>query len=710
MRRIQAAGRLAIALLLVLGVATGCGVRSSGTVLRALPIAREGSGFGARGESYVLSVSQDGVASLSSPGGSSFTTMPLGVVPGGASLPGKPTETVRGGVLTVTWGKLATASVHAYSQAIVVRFAIASSWSPRGLSSDQVDFFSTGSAAIGLGALLAGFTPQSGPQLAPSGQYMRFPFVSTTSPSPLNGTNYYAFAPPPLNIGLRYAAGWLGVGVVQVPDATSMWLTKQGAIALDYPWQTMTRFSDTGAGGMWQGMLRFPQFVLTFAPGAYRDLGAYGSALAGLGMVTMPPLSQQKIPAWWYGPLVDTYGQQEVEGLTNFSAVKGGFTSAWVRSFAQQWAQRFGTKSFTLIIDATWQQNPGNDRVVGSPQPGSLFGGYAGMRQLIDALHGQGIHVLLWWQAWGRVPGTLATQLNVWHAGSIDPTSPNFPAYVKAVTQKLLGSGPGDLNADGLKIDFNYWAPAAASYPWDNPALGMGAAASYRYFQTFYQDAHTVKPDALITASIATPQFANVLDAVRLNDASTEAQWQSRARIVSEAMPQVLIDSDGGNTMASTAMEHFLTAAVYGIPDDYYLSQWADGPMSAQQAGIVGEIMRLAGERRLGTPIYRGPGDWEMVTGGRISAQDLFSPQINGPAGLDVWRTETSLTVLSAYDATLDVPLYGAKVASATASGKPVTLQPSTAGVAISLSAGQSAVITLTHPPAPLPPGAEQDA
>lgn len=685
-------------------IATGCGMRSSSRPLQVVSVTRGTTGFSVRGTSYVLSVSTDGMADLCAPDGTPFTTLPLAAVPHGASpLSGTPTQSVDNGILHLTWGTLANATVTSYAQAIVVQFAIAVDWPEGGLSSDQVDFFSTATTAIDLTALQQGFTPQSGPQLAPQDQYMRYPFVSTTAPSPFNKTNYYAFAPPPLHLGLAFPAGWLGIGLVQVPNATSMWLTEQGAVALDYPWPTMTKFADSGAGGTSQGMLRFPAFVLTFAPGAYRGLGTYGQALVGLGAVNKPPLAQQRIPRWWYGPLVDTFGQQEVEGITNGDPGRNGFTAAWVRSFAQQWATRFGTKAFTLIVDATWQQDPGPNRVVGSPRPGPLFGGYAGMRQLVDELHAQGIHVLLWWQAWGRVPGSLATQLRVWHDGSIDPTSANFPEYVQSVTQTLLGSRTGDLNADGLKIDFNYWAPVAARYPWDNPSLGMGTAASYRYFQTFHRYAHAVKADALITASIAAPQFADVMDAVRLNDASTEAQWQSRARIVAEAMPQVLIDSDGGNTMANTALEHFLTAAVYGIPDDYYLSQWANGPMTASEARIVGAIQRLGGQRQLGTPVYRGPADWAMVRDGRITAETLFSPQINGPAGLAVWRTNTRVTVLSAYDARLNVPLYGATVARVEGTDQRVHVQQGNGGVTITLTAGESAVLVLHHAPVPLP-------
>ncbi len=145
--------------------------------------------------------------------------------------------------------------------------------------------------------------------------------------------------------------------------------------------------------------------------------------------------------------------------------------------------------------------------------------------------------------------------------------------------------------------------------------------------------------------------------------------------------------------------------AVYGIPDDYCLSQWSNGPMSAAEARMVAAIQHLAGERSLGTPIYRGAADWAIVRDGRITAETIFSPQINGPAALDVWHTDTTITVLSAYDATLNVPLYGATVARVEVAGRSVNVQQSTEGVTITLTAGESAVLVLHHAPPSLPPG-----
>ena len=105
-------------------------------------------------------------------------------------------------------------------------------------------------------------------------------------------------------------------------------------------------------------------------------------------------------------------------------------------------------------------------------------------------------------------------------------------------------------------MDYPYFEPLADTFPWSDPAQGMGLAASHLYFATFRHDARLVKPGALITASIAAPQFADAVDEIRLDESvttggnSSEAKWQSRARVAALVQPQTLIDSDGSRTDA----------------------------------------------------------------------------------------------------------------------------------------------------------------
>jgi hypothetical protein len=186
------------------------------------------------------------------------------------------------------------------------------------------------------------------------------------------------------------------------------------------------------------------------------------------------------------------------------------------------------------------------------------------MRGLIDSLHRSGFKVLLWWQSWLALPGSYADRMGVVHGGcrtnpcppgspygTVDPTTPGFPTYVRAVTRRLFGSGRGDLDADGLKMGFTFLVPPAGGFPWSDPARGIGLAASHRYFATFRRYGHLVKRGTLLTAGIAAPQFADAVDEIRLDDSETvgtsssEAKWQARARVAAAAQPGTLIDSDG---------------------------------------------------------------------------------------------------------------------------------------------------------------------
>ncbi len=724
----------------------GYGGERTGSLQPAV-FSRQAGGFGACGAAYDLFVNRSGMVTLRSPAGLAYTSFPLAAVPQGVVL-GSVTASFQenGNHLTETLARggqtQVVATVAAYRQGITLRFAITPVSSA---TSTSVDFLSNGTTSLSLAGELNGWTPQTGPQLAPAEQYMRLPYWSSRAPA-VNGSFYYAFAPPPMNVGLEFPAGWMGMGVVQIPDADFMGVAPSGAIEMDYPLATLAKVPDTGAGGLYHGLIRFPQLLLTFGQSAHQDLSSYGSVLDALGVVPSTRLTRGTVPQWWHQPLVDTFGQQELDHVTNF-ANPSGFDSAYVESFATQYQQRFGIKHFTLIIDATWQASPGPGRHLGSPRPSTrLFGGYTGMRQLIDHLHRQGIKVLLWWGSWDAQPGDMAYTMGVVNHGTIDPTSPNFPAYVQKVTQLILGNGPGDLNANGLKMDFNYAVPPAVGYPWENPSLGVGVAATYRYFSTFYHDAHQVRSNALITESIAAPQFAGVMDAVRLNDtslvggiSSTEVEWQSRARTVSDAMPQVMIDSDGGNIDAQGALEHFLSATVYGIPDNYFLTAWANGPISASQALLVGEIQKLAKHKVPGTPVRISPGNWLSERNGYVTAQDLASTagvtvDATPTVAVDVWEpgrppkpaqaagssepahaasaaglskpTKRAglpgagrVVVVSAASTTVAVPLYGAAVSAVTVAGRPVSYATTPTGIIVTLQQAGRAVITLRTPP-----------
>ena len=693
------------------------------------------------GDAYSLSVAPAGTLTLSNHAGDVYTSFPLAATVRGRRLNHATVSLSASGAslserISLGGRKVETVQVQAYPRGVEISFSLR----PYSDNAHWIDFFSDGRQGLDLSGESQGWTPQSGVDRTPSKEYMAQPFVSTTERA-INGTYDYAFAPPPLDVSLELRAGWLGIGLVRLPDADFMGIAapgavpdsdvyariRTGAVAVDYPLQILSRIRDGGHGGASGGMIQFPAFALTFGSGPYQQVGAYSALLRGLG--DAPQISTAQDPTWWQQPLVDTWGEEEFLGIGASGWNPDPYDATWVENFAADYQRYYHLAHFTLIIDAAWQVNSIPNHPVGGPEPNTRFGGYAGMRSLIDRLHHMGLKVVLWWQSYLSAPDSMAKRMGVLHHGRIDPTSPAFPGYVRAVTQRLLGSGPGDLDADGLKMDYNYDAPQAVGYPYDDPSLGVGTVASYIYFSTFSGDAHRVKPGALITASIAAPQYARSFDMVRLNDAaemggaSSEDEWEARARLVSESLPGVPIDSDGGNIDSAGALEHFLAATVYGTPDNYFLDHWTAGPpISDAEADAIGALQGMAAVKVPGQAEMRSPGDWLMTgCGGQVEAEDLTAvpdargqrPTVDGlpVVGADVWIgagggacrpiSGERVQVASAVSATVLVPLYGALPQSVSVSGQvqPVHMQGQV--LQLPLRPGQVGVITLSSAPDP---------
>jgi hypothetical protein len=569
-------------------------------------------GIQVREPAYSLVVDPtSGNLSVGTPQRKIYTTFPLAALTGTSKLPRGTRRTFRRRgsdlveQLTASDGTpLETVELSMAARSFTVTFS-----SRVGPDSDLApSFFFDGAHGLDLRWVTSGFTPS-------------VPDRYTTRPTVYSGRRT-ALTPPPLDVELETRAGWLGIGLVQVPNATSLGVQPNGAVQVDYPLGLLTTFPDSGAGGRVGDMVRFPSFVFTFATGALDGLQAYGQALADLGQA---PVTRTARPSWWQEPIVDTWGAQVAVRAARSSPL---FTSAWVQNFAADSQHRLGLNRLTLVIDARWQQS------AGEPQPDPVrFGGLTGMRTLIDQLHGEGFHVMLWWPMWVRgfpaVPPTLARLPDATAANLIDPTAPGFGTDTGQTMQRLLGSGPGDLNADGLKLDWTYHIPVSVH----DPALGWGDAALYRYLDVIHTAANAVRPGALIEASAAAPQFARVTDAVRLYDAWNEATWNARAAVVSAADPTALIDGDGWQANAADALTHTVASTVYGIPAMYFDDRWADGsPVSAEAARQLGQVMALASLKGDGVAHQLGNGEWAWIARGRVQAETL-----NGGQDVVLW-------------------------------------------------------------------------
>lgn len=587
------------------------------------------------GADYTLTIDRDsGLATVTSPSGAEYSNFPLMALAGTSAVPnGAHVEVSRQGS-TIT--ERVTAP-HGGALLQTVSVGLAPAWftvtysvSPGPDYASAPLFFDDGRKGIDLSAVRAGFSPDT-----VTADISRTPSVVTGGRRPL--------APAPLDVEVDTAAGWFGVGIVQVPNATTIRLRPDGAVLVDYPLATLSTISDTGAGGMIGTQLRFPAFVFTFGADRFAVLRAYHDALVSAGVA---PAGAPAQAAWWLEPIVDTWGAQEAGKVARGSS---GFTSAWVQRFVADVRQRYGLRRFTVVIDSRWQQS------LGDPTPDPLrFGGYSGMRDLIDGLHAQGLRVMLWWPLWGEgnSPPVVSARGRLPQSEAIDPTAAPFGPQMTATVERLLGSGPGDLDADGLKLDWAYRIPQQ----FGNPALGIGDAALYRYLATIHTAAHAIRPDALVEASAAAPQFERVTDAVRLYDAWSEAVWDLRAAVVTAADPGVLIDGDGWQATRADAVAHAVSSTVYGVPALYFDGRWVNGSaVTSAMAATVGDVVRLAPLKGAGDAVLLPDGEWSYWSAGTERARTF-----GGERGLEVWSApgpSLSGTVLAATNGLYSVPL-----------------------------------------------------
>lgn len=512
-------------------------------------------------------------------------------------------------------------------------------------------FFSNGRHALPTAWLDRAFSPD--------------PVPATIEPTPTTFLGVHhpyhtaPFAPAPFDLLFQEAKGWTGVGLVQVPNATSLSLTEQGAIAVNYPLSELAAIKDVGAGGgiappkavpgggasgTW---LSFPSFVITFGGSTAAGLLAYHTSLSQLGQapVAAPP---GRRPSWWAWPMVDTWGQQLVGGAERTSPK---YTASWVSSFVNSWRQRFGIRHFTVIIDAQWQAQ------LGYPTPSARVGGVTGMRALIQTLHSQGLKVILWWPLWKQQhPSGVHTLA--------DPTAPGFQGQTATQMADLLGSGPGQLGANGLKLDWGFLVPNPTQEQLARPQLGIGAALLLRYMTLLSHSAWATQPGALIDGSAVAPQFGGTEDTLRLYDAAMASTWSYRAGIVAAVDPTSLIDGDGWHLNQNQAVAHTVQSAVFGVPALYYATKWAGGaPISESLAKALGAVLTLGQARGQGQASLLASGQWIYHVGGRLTAATLASSRALALYGYGARDALTRATVVSAMTTRVAVPGVGSTVA-----------------------------------------------
>ena len=429
------------------------------------------------------------------------------------------------------------------------------------------------------------------------------------------------FAPAPLNLSFKTPAGWFSIGLAGLPDA-SVYALRQESIWLDLVWKKIRPAQDQ--------MYRFIPLIFTFNDSPWQAIDDYSSrVLAKFERHSKNPGIETK-PRWWTNPLVSTWGEQTVFQMT---ANHAAFTSDWVRWYVQSQEKALGDTSFTLIIADNWS------RAYGDPHPSDRF---RELRALIDWCHERGHKVILFWKAWKVEAGSIAIGMNVIDGEYVDATHPMFESYVDSCSQILFSNGPDGLDADGLKIDYLFLVrdPATANY--FDAAKGMGFKEVKSYLEMFHQKAKKYKADALIMGSAIDPHFFDVQDMVRIHDDwDNKTRREKRARIITQAMPGMLINGDAADLSQKLAPYHYITSSIYGIPNFQYLTRFHDGAMTPDIQTLSSHLIKLNQVKPPGRINFVDYGNWQI----RDKNDMVVAESIPNGKGMIVYQADNKATL-----------------------------------------------------------------
>lgn len=424
------------------------------------------------------------------------------------------------------------------------------------------------------------------------------------------------YTPSILNFSIGNELGWVSFGLLDIPDSTYYKLCDDFSILVESCGGN--KVIKTGEEYV------LPQMLITFPEDEWQGITLFRQKLLDYDKFTpkKPPLSE--VPSWWRDPLICTYGDELSSlNLTDVEMIDPSFNADWVRMLVDVAEKKWGIKHMNIVLDAFWQIQFALDPKVDEARFGN-------MRDFVEEMHARGHHVLAWITpmfdsvANGFEPRSkrlnvlsqrALSPLGVDGCFSIDHTADNAAQYYREVAQVLFGSGEGEYNLDGVKMDYMALHKNPALYtPYAHPEKGLGMKELKIFFENFYNAAKSVKPDAIVNCSTTEPRFEHLIDQNRLHDThSGSVEKEMRARVSSLSCPDLLIDSDGALMLSTWAKRHYIGAAIYSIPSNYYTLTYADRPMEDSDLPGLGTLLQMATLKPDGNPIMESFGNWKLV-------------------------------------------------------------------------------------------------
>ena len=322
-----------------------------------------------------------------------------------------------------------------------------------------------------------------------------------------------------------------------------------------------------------EGRWRSPVLALGFARNEADAFNAYCRLLERRGLAPRPAAPG---PAWHRRPLFCGWHEQMALGRLREAASPLPMAQAEVSSLVfdectqanhERWLDILNRERIpfgTLIVDAKWQRHLARFE--------EDKGKWPDMRGFIDRCHAQGVKVLLWLQAWSQEG--LDPDLCAKRGGepvAMDPSHPGCRRHLEQGVERMLGSGPGQLDADGLKIDGTGGIPCGLTVETHGNVHGF--ALQHLLCEVLWRQAKATKPDALVSLYIASPHFRDVCDMVRLGDyyspqGRPSTTLRQRAAVARAALPGVPIDTDGALrfSLADDYLQELDVQLATGVP------------------------------------------------------------------------------------------------------------------------------------------------
>jgi len=522
---------------------------------------------------------------------------------------------------------------------------------------------------INVSNLDRGFTPQARNNRGKNLEFYRhLPDISA---------NGY-FSPSLFNFSLGNSEKWVSFGLLDIPDTKICKMDDDKSFLIE----------SCGGNKVIKkgGTYNMPSVLITFPQNEWDGIKVFREKLKEFGLYKPKTRAFSELPSWWKNPFVCTYGDQMLE-----DRVGQLIDEEWVLDIVKRAEEEWGFKNINLIIDDSWQ-------LPHSFEPAVATDRFPDIRRFIDGLHDRGHHVILWQTSMFDVISngfeTRAQRLGVlsdykyesvyfkergMDARAIDYTADNARQFLREICEIMFGSGEGQYNADGVKLDFiGLSRDPAETKTYMHPEKGLGAKELLLFYEMFSEEARKVKSDVIIDCTVGDPRFEHAIDFNRLHDTHCGTiEKDIRAYISSLACPNLPIDSDGALMYVDWIKAHYISSAIYGVPSLYYIKDFHDVVESGAEHGFgrTGrEAKRLSGTGKkhlanlLQMTKFRPDGKAEMTSYGNwvLKDNDKINAMCQRGETVVYYPTDKNDTgyIFTWQSEVICIPLYGRKISS----------------------------------------------